>query len=265
MMQFAGRAYGQPELSTDGSGTLRSLGIRCLKDRRERTCYSGGPHSRIGPAPRCGWTRPVDRGEGRLVAHERALARCDDRHIDGGVTGRLRQRQVVTGRQVLRLPDLRRLDDSAWDDRLEIQTESARAAELHTCLWCPEHGYMRASQITITRICWLSTFHRRRSQPPLVNRPSRQAEFHRTTANQHCAARRIYHRKQTVTSPHSAPNGFSPLFSNATTDHASPVQHSQGQTAELKRSIQKRSEPNGDHHLTFIDVSDSAPASPARR
>jgi len=29
---------------------------------------------------------------------------------------------------------------------------------------------------------------RRRSQPPLVNRPGRRAEFHRTTAYQHCSA-----------------------------------------------------------------------------
>ena len=58
-------------------------------------------------------------------------------------------------------PDLRRLDDSAWDNRLETLTESARAAELHTRLWCPEHGHMRASQTTVTKICRLpgSTFH----------------------------------------------------------------------------------------------------------
>jgi len=49
---------------------------------------------------------------------------------------------------------------------------------------------MRASQITITKIYRLPgpTFNDGESQPPLVNRPGRQAEFHRTTANQHCSA-----------------------------------------------------------------------------
>jgi hypothetical protein len=59
---------------------------------------------------------------------------------------------------------------------------------------------------------------------------------------------RIHFRKQTVTSQHSASTGYSPLFSNATTDHASPTP-----PVNDTASTQKRSEPNGDHHLTFID------------
>lgn len=66
---------------------------------------------------------------------------------------------------------------------------------------------------------------------------------------------RIQLRKQTVTSQHSASDGFSPLFSNATADQASPT-HSATDAA----STRKRSEPNGDHHLTFIDPLDSAPS-----
>lgn len=38
---------------------------------------------------------------------------------------------------------------------------AGRAQELRTCLWCPEHGYIRASHITTTTTCRLpgSTFH----------------------------------------------------------------------------------------------------------
>ena len=63
-----------------------------------------------------------------------------------------------------------------------------------------------------------------------------------------------------MTSPHTASDGFSPLFSNATTDHTAPGQHIDRPTAEQKRHTQERSEPNGDHHLAFIDLDDSAPA-----
>jgi len=48
-------------------------------------------------------------------------------------------------------------------------------------------------------------------------------------------------------------DSFSPVFSNATADHASPAHRADAASA------QKRSEPNGDHHLSFVDLADSAP------
>lgn len=60
--------------------------------------------------------------------------------------------------------------------------------------------------------------------------------------------------------PHSAPDTFSPLFSNATAEHASPAPHANEPTSEQKRFTQQRSEPNGDHHLMFLDLADPNPA-----
>lgn len=59
-------------------------------------------------------------------------------------------------------------------------------------------------------------------------------------------------RKQTVTSQHRASDGFSPLFSNASTDHESPV------NVTAPGAAQKRSELHGDHHLVFVDPADTA-------
>ncbi|MET3807069.1 hypothetical protein ABIB25_004091 [Nakamurella sp. UYEF19] len=56
-----------------------------------------------------------------------------------------------------------------------------------------------------------------------------------------------------MTSQHHASDGFSPLFSNATSEHASRTHQPSDPT-----SAQKRSEPNGDHHLKFVDPADSA-------
>lgn len=70
-------------------------------------------------------------------------------------------------------------------------------------------------------------------------------------------------RKKTVTSLHPNSNrtpspaaftgGFSPLFSNATAAYALPAHKAD------PASAQKRSEPNGDHHLRFVDLDDAAP------
>ena len=89
-----------------------------------------------------------------------------DRHVDGcgaesGVAGRCPNGRWSSGGICTGCGALRRLDEQAWDSRLETLTEAASAAELRTCLWCPEHGYMRATQITTTKVCRLpgSTFH----------------------------------------------------------------------------------------------------------
>lgn len=71
-------------------------------------------------------------------------------------------------------------------------------------------------------------------------------------------------RKQIVSPPHTAPDGFSPLFSNATTDHTPAGLHVAQPTAEQKHATRKRSEPNGDHHLAFVDLDDSVPVRPRR-
>ncbi len=70
--------------------------------------------------------------------------------------------------------------------------------------------------------------------------------------NQH----RIQFRKQTVSSQHSPSGGFSPLFSNATSNQVEARQQVGVPTEEQKRSTQKRSEPDGDHHLKFVDLDD---------
>ena len=62
-------------------------------------------------------------------------------------------------------------------------------------------------------------------------------------------------RKQTMNSSRTAPDGYSPLFSNATAD-----QHSSAPRSTDAAATRKRSERNGDHHLTFLDLDDSAPA-----
>ncbi len=68
-------------------------------------------------------------------------------------------------------------------------------------------------------------------------------------------------RRQPVNSQHSpTPDTFSPMFSNAAAEHASPGRYANEPTSEQKRSAQQRSEPNGDHHLMFLDVADSDPA-----
>jgi hypothetical protein len=60
-------------------------------------------------------------------------------------------------------------------------------------------------------------------------------------------------QEQTVASPHIASDSFSPLFSNVTTEQSSPMRLVRDATA-----ARKRSEPDGDHHLTFVDLADSA-------
>lgn len=71
-------------------------------------------------------------------------------------------------------------------------------------------------------------------------------------------------RKQTVTyqprSRHTSADGFSLLFSEAAAAQHAPIDTFDKPTAEQKRAIQQRSEPNGDHHLTFVDLADSARA-----
>jgi len=66
-------------------------------------------------------------------------------------------------------------------------------------------------------------------------------------------------------SRHTAADGFLPLFSEAAAGHHAAVHVVEKPTAEQKRSIQQRSEPNGDHHLKFIDLDDSVPAGSPRR
>ena len=61
-----------------------------------------------------------------------------------------------------------------------------------------------------------------------------------------------------MTSEHPVADRFSPIFSNAVAAPAAAGQPVTSPTAEQKRSIQKRSEPDGDHHLTFVDLDDSA-------
>ncbi|MDQ2737816.1 MAG: hypothetical protein M3Y35_04160 [Actinomycetota bacterium] len=56
-----------------------------------------------------------------------------------------------------------------------------------------------------------------------------------------------------MTSPYIDSASFSPLFSNVTTEQSSPTEHHQDAAA-----VRKRSEPDGDHHLTFLDLADSA-------
>ena len=58
-----------------------------------------------------------------------------------------------------------------------------------------------------------------------------------------------------MTSSHPAPDNYSPAFSNATSE-----QHSTAPRSTDAAATQKRSERNGDHHLTFLDLDDSAPA-----
>lgn len=57
---------------------------------------------------------------------------------------------------------------------------------------------------------------------------------------------------------HTSADGFSPLFSEAANAHTPPGQYIDQPTDEQKRAIQQRSEPNGDHHLKFFDLADSA-------
>ncbi|SDP26593.1 hypothetical protein SAMN04515671_3474 [Nakamurella panacisegetis] len=58
-----------------------------------------------------------------------------------------------------------------------------------------------------------------------------------------------------MTSQHSSSDGFSPLFSNVTASPTTPAQDRSDTS-----TTRKRSEPNGDHHLTFLDLADSDPA-----
>ncbi len=98
--------------------------------------------------------------------------------------------------------------------------------------------------------------HRAASDPVLIRRTSAASAVtfrHRSTRFR-TSTTASTSRKQNVTSQHSASDDFSPMFSNAASEHASST-HNVTDAA----SAQKRSEPNGDHHLTFVDPLDSPP------
>jgi hypothetical protein len=86
------------------------------------------------------------------------------------------------------------------------------------------------------------------SSGPRCSTPS-STQFHPEFHQHH----RTHSRKQTVTSQYSASDSYSPMFSNATTENASSTHR-----VTDDASAQKRSEPDGDHHLTFIDPLDPA-------
>lgn len=51
----------------------------------------------------------------------------------------------------------RRLDLHAWDRRLETLTgEQLRRETGRTLLWCAEHGYVRADDVTTAKVCLLA-------------------------------------------------------------------------------------------------------------
>jgi len=160
----AGLTDRQAELlltAAQGDGTIYSGGPKSSSNSRVARTLAAAGLVRFIEAQDAGWAR----GMWAAVIHcegMNALWRHhDDRHIEGCAAGRCTDGRWSSDGTCTGCRDLRRLDDLAWDARLETLTETARSVELHTCLWCPEHGYMRASQITTIKVCRLpgSTFH----------------------------------------------------------------------------------------------------------
>lgn len=157
--------------------TDRQARLLLTAARGDGTIYSGGPQSssnsrvartlaaaglvRFIESRDAGWNRGMWAAVVQCEGMNALWRHHDDRHVDGCTAGRCTDGRWSPDGTCTDCRDLRRLDDLAWDARLETLTETARSVELHTCLWCPEHGYMRASQITTTKVCRLpgSTFH----------------------------------------------------------------------------------------------------------